>query len=725
MIKRFSLFTLCLAVLAAVAHAEPVIFEPLPKNDSFFGRGAVSFSFNATSVSLSGATLFVISEDALVNGEAWDNYTMTCTAYSNNWSCARTVSFSIAGTDTLEFFYFEAESNGTKGNFGNASSPLRFKIDRTPPNINFIKPVNSSFVSGNVSVQIAATDAVSGVNASTVQFSLNSSGWADMINNISYWNSSAYQNNQTVTLYVRAADNVGNANINAINVTVDNELPSLLVISPLNNQTVKDVVSFAINVSDAYSGIAAGKVRLIFSGADFQMSCQNLSACTYQLDTLAYADKTHGVVFSVHDNASNSNSAALNITLKNNKPSLSIVPGGHIRETVQVNVSIFKPDGIVKNVSLKIGGSTSVIMACDSQFTLCTYSLNTRDFSDGTYTLAASVGNTLNYNLTASSAVVMDNTKPSVTVESKDLAKSTFTVNAQVKDANHNRTNVVLKVVSPVVMSCIAQDDKLYCQQDVNPSDMADGVYDLNVTAYDIAGNSFTASKRLSIDKTPPEVSFLTIRPIHTARETYVIFKAGVTDSVSGVKSVDITVESAASKDKFYLVKAGDVWQNNVSVKSGGAHDVGITVEDFNGNTKHTDKAGYFYIGALSCGDGICRPEENYCLCGTDCAAPVCQSGESVTCGSGIPVCAASLGIGSEVPNSGSQGGGEIIPSDEIIIGKPKKPDSSSVDILNKIFTSDQFVFIPLIAVIIISFIIIRMLGRRNKKADSFLHAGR
>lgn len=645
-LSRYCLLVFLFSVFLPTVNAAPVITDYLPPNNSFFGRGNVNFYVNVTSsVSLSSATVFMISEDALINGEPWDSYAMSCAA--NN--CTKTISFAIAGTDTLEFFYFEASDSNGVSYLGNVTVPLRFKIDRNPPIITFARPTNGSFVSSNVTVEVTATDAISGVNLSSLRLSLDNATWSNMTNSIGYFNSSPYSNNQTLTVYVKASDNLNNTGTAAINVTVDNEPPKISIVSHQNNATITGTVTFRINVTDVFSGVGSATVRL--GSAEASMSCSVL--CSAAFNTLQLPDNIYNLTFIAYDAAGNSNSSSILVTINNERPIIMLVPEGYTKGAVAVNASLTNPSNIISGVSLKIEKSGTVVrtvqMSCNSQSTFCSHVLDTVALGDGSYTMTANASNILNYTVIDTASLVVDNTKPSITITAPDFVKGLFTINAEIIDTNHDRTAVNYVIKSGGAMSCVAQDNRLLCNVQYDASSLSDGFYELNITATDHAKNTQTKSKMIGVDKTAPKFVYLKVEPIVSEKAIDVEFTAGLEDSISGVKSANVIIDHITFKVNQPLVKSSGLWVNKVRASSLGSHYISVSAEDNLGNSNTSGNVGYFFLGQFSCGDGVCQSFENYCLCSDDCSAPSCPTGQNVDCSSGLPTCMAPPRCGDEI----------------------------------------------------------------------------
>src|SRR3989338_2431983 len=97
-------------LFSSVSSAAPLLHSYQPANNTFISGGAQTFSINVTDDNLnsSAVVLYIISLNAYEQGNPWDNHTLSCTGSADEWKCTKAMSFAIAGSDTVELFYFEA-----------------------------------------------------------------------------------------------------------------------------------------------------------------------------------------------------------------------------------------------------------------------------------------------------------------------------------------------------------------------------------------------------------------------------------------------------------------------------------------------------------------------------------------------------------------------------------------------------------------------------------------
>ncbi len=638
--KHWILFALL--VLAPAAFAAPNLFDTYPGDNGFVGKGSIFFRVNvSTTGDIPNANLFVISEDAYNNQEPWETFPLFCSNYTaQDWLCSRSVSFSIAGTDTTEFFYFTANDSSGQNSLGSSSQPLKFRIDRTSPQVTFLSPLNNSYIAGNALLEVLVYDTVSGVNDSLLEYSLNGGSWFPFQDNRSYINTAAYQNNEHIVIRVNATDILGNNGIPSIIVTVDNEAPELNVIYPQPGSVLKDNATFNVEASDNYAGLNSSSILFSMNNIVQNMSCTGVSifSCTYNVDTLPFSDGEYNVTFSAADKMNNSRTVIVPVTIKNSKPSMSLSPGGYVKDVVQVAAVISNTGGVITGVSLRINDSPGVQMNCTSSFASCTYELDTMYYGDGGLLLNATAANTAGYDISSLSWIIIDNTPPVATIEMTSVVKTSADITARVTDNSSDPASVFFRILGNDNRMDCYQSSPMICHITYGFSSMTDGRYNVSVRAFDYAGNLFEIYKEIFIDNHPPELVSLKIEPLNPTSSSGVMITADISEKGSSVKSAYAKVRNGAAEYRVDLSFDGVNWSAQFHASETGAYVVDIFTEDMNSNAANFTEIGYFFMGRLvSCGNSICESVENYCLCPSDCPRPAC--GGIFSCSSGIPLC--------------------------------------------------------------------------------------
>lgn len=510
---------LFLMVFSVIAFADPVLHDPKPANNTFISGGLREFSINITDDNLNSTTvaLHVIAESAFQQGENWDIHLLTCVNTSTEWKCSKNISFAVAGSDTVELFFFRAnDTGGVSNTSGTMTSPLRLILDRTPPSIVFVSPTNDNFVSGNKTISLTVSDTSSGVDVSTVQYSLDNSTWISLTNVSAAsfqgtWNTTTYSNNQTVTLYARASDKVLNNATSRINVTVDNEKPKIKILSP-STLAYTGNVNLQVNVNDTFSGIALGAVNYTIGSFSGTLGCSGdkfNATCTAVFDTSKLSDGNYTASFSTKDTAENSVSDSVMIKTDNTKPGITIThpPSSfHAKGNLTINVSLTNAQNIVNYVRVFIDRVSPFFnMTCNTNLTSCLYTLNTTQYTDGDYTLKAEGINQRGFDVTASIPFTIDNTKPLTNIFSPSTSsvKGTFKIEYSVTDVFAvNKDSGSIKIgtaTNSTTCSVTSPGKTMTCSTDFNSQILADSDYTLEVFGSDKAGNIGSGSKSVAI----------------------------------------------------------------------------------------------------------------------------------------------------------------------------------------------------------------------------------
>jgi len=518
---------LAVAQLSATVSADfstpPLLYAPIPQNNSYVPGGNRDFyvGVRASDFDAAKAALYIKSIEA----SQWDKYTMACTPINAaDWNCTTTVSLNIVGSDTKETYYFEANDTvDNTGTLGNRSYPLVFTVDINKPVFEFVNPPNNTWVAGVESVTFKVTDASSGVDNASVAYSTDNSSWTPMttLDNLSYnasWSTLAIANNQSLLLHAKASDRIGNTGYAWINVTVDNEYPTVHILKPSAGQKLSGVAKFEINATDAYSKIKANAGSMSIGTYQRLMNCVAMTggyACDVYFDTNLLSDGVYTVSFNVSDYADNSVAPSVQVTTYNKETYVSIVApssGSYLRGSVVVNASVANPTDKITGVQLRVTGptgsgySSTNAMSCTPAFTACQMAVDTTQLSDGQYTLFVNATNTADKMINGSVPVTVDNTLPLLAIDSPASVAVIGTIYPKVvvtDDYGVADGSVSFSLSSySYVMTCSIHvaGKKYVCGGNFDTRVITDEYYKLMFYASDLAGNTNTASMTLLVD---------------------------------------------------------------------------------------------------------------------------------------------------------------------------------------------------------------------------------
>jgi len=446
--KIVSLIFSFLLFLGFAVQATPLLYSITPVNSSYtYGKDTDIFSTKIIEPDLNVSTAFLhIRVDDPTS--TWSNISMSssCVSSISDWSCNTTVSglSSLLGDGNTLLYFFDAYANdGSYGSNGTADGPNRVKIDRRVPTINFTNPINNSYVgNGNLTIKIKIVDVFSGLNVSSVGYSFDNSTWLTTSNDGSIfssqlWDITTYSNNQTVSIYAKAADNLGNANYKYINVTIDNEVPRLIVLLPTANQILYDSAGFSFSAEDSYSGLdntttifnlAGASNKFVCNGTDYKLSC------SFNFNTKNVSDGPYNLIFSISDRASNLVQNSTSVIIDNNPPTLSITSpsnNAEVNGVVSLTTSATDAGVGVSNVSFRWENSSTTgnwsLLSCSGNVrsVSCSGSWNSTDYSDGIYTIRFSANDSLSRQTISGVTVRVNSTAQSSTGSSTTGSSTT------------------------------------------------------------------------------------------------------------------------------------------------------------------------------------------------------------------------------------------------------------------------------------------------------------
>ena len=502
-------FVVLLSAVIHIVHATPVLFGPIPADGSYVAGGYVDFYVNISdeaALDTSSVRLHIKAEGQ----QLWDVHQMNCTYKSGiDWYCNFTKSLAIAGSDTLELFYFDAIDTDGHGYLGTEDASMTFTLDLNPPDISFEDPKNETYVSGVENIILTVFDISSGTDKPSVKYSFDNSTWLSMTCNghcTASWDTTGLENKKNVTIYAKASDVLGNEARKKINVTVDNEIPSIFILDP-TEQKVSGIILLKVNVSDIYSGINTSSAKYAVDGAENTISCSGTIhsyTCENYFNTKYISDGLHTINFSVRDNAGNFNSTNTQVTVDNGILSVSInnpANNAYVKGVTSVNATLVNPQK-AEGAKIKIN-NTWYSMTC--VVSACSYSWNTATLADGAQILFVNTTNNVTYLANASISVTVDNTKPQLFVESPTTGKVNGTIYPKVVITDNYGVVEPKSFFSISVfssgMACSREEGgkKYTCSGNFDTTTLIDGNYTLYFFGEDLAGNQNSTSIVLNV----------------------------------------------------------------------------------------------------------------------------------------------------------------------------------------------------------------------------------
>ena len=394
-------------------------------------------------------------------------------------------------------------------------------------------------------------------------------------------------------------------------LTVDTAAPTVEITAPAADMTVKNeaTVDITATVTD---GTKSSGISTVTADAKAVDTAQT-AAIALSMSNGAYsgsftisaanttADGSRAIEVTAMDNAGNSSTKTVMVTLDNTKPVISSpevdmmnVKSG---DTLEVSAMVMGADTVSADVSALNAEVASVdLMDADA---------------DGKYTGSVMVTATDNgkktITITATDAaassmetvmVTLDNIAPEVTAVTPDPmdAKNgaTVTISATVSGASTVTADVSMLDTMQTEMVMLTDDDGdgIYTGSHMISEDntAADGDKTITVTATDAAGNEGMDTTTVALDNTVPEVTGVTVTPSPTRNEREVTISATVSEADATV-SADVSDLDTMQTEMVMLTDAdGDLTytgKHMISKDNGaenGKRTITVTAADAAGN---------------------------------------------------------------------------------------------------------------------------------------------
>jgi len=420
--KAFTVLTAAFVLLATVQTSMAVtIFSSFKNNTYTFGRDSDVFIMNITDSNLNTSSVVhhIRVYEAISD---WYNTTANCFSAGSYWSCNNTVTGfgSLASDGKVFIYYYEAYDASENYNISNY---YFVTIDRSPPMVRFVDPLNGTYVGGLVNISLDVTDLYSGVNSSSVKYSLDNSVWNSTSYSVYYnatWDSSSFENNQSVTIYVNASDIIGNVNSTYVNVSIDNEAPKVFIILPTASQVLNGSAVLQMEATDQYAGPSNSTGSYFIGSIAGNLNCTDAvrMACNSRLTSSLLSDGDYTMYFYVLDKAGNRGRNSTTVTVDNLPPSVTIVnpqKNAVVSGTIQINATV-TDDGIgveaVKYIwtsSSKTGELTVMNCTGNTKSYSCSANWDTTAVSDGNYVIKINSTDKLGHLAESSVSFTVDN----------------------------------------------------------------------------------------------------------------------------------------------------------------------------------------------------------------------------------------------------------------------------------------------------------------------------
>lgn len=388
-------------ITAVVDNTRPAVSIQSPANNSNLS-GTISFIINAIDAT-SGVQSVQVRN---VTGGNWTPLTFfNGTASNGNWTGQLNTLGLSDGQATFTFNVSDFSGNQNAAVFESVT------IDNAAPVIALVIPSNLSNVTGIINITVTITDALTGVK--NVTLGNGSLGISSNLLGMSLLEGNASRGNWTLQLDTRtlsngnrvfginasdfAGSNSGVLNPFFINLTIDNIIPSLVVLSPASLANISGSMNITVTAIDAQTGVKSVSVRNGTGGNVVSLSFLEGTAANGNwsalLDTTALTNGAFNVSFNATDFVGFSNSSEfVSITVDNSNPVISgfsgnVQNGGALRGIVTLNATA--NDSISNIRSFRFQVNSTLVAAANNTPRQWSASFNTATLPDGIYNITA------------------------------------------------------------------------------------------------------------------------------------------------------------------------------------------------------------------------------------------------------------------------------------------------------------------------------------------------
>ena len=303
---------------------------------------------------------------------------------------------------------------------------------------------------------------------------------------------------------IRSTDNVNIlATTTGGTYTIGDPPPVVSITNPPAGSTIKGTVTVTATATD---DLGVTKVEFLVDGT--VGSTDTTAPYEYSLNTTSpvLADGVHTVSAKAYD-ATSSTTATINVIVDNNAPTASITAptaGSFVRGTaVPVTATTSDAVGVTK-VEFLVDG---VLKSTDTTSPY-SYSWDTTTYTNAAHTLQAKAyDNANNIGNSAIITVNVDNAAPTVSITAPAagayLRGPSVSVTATASDTGGSGMSKVEFSLDTTILSTDTTSPYGFT---LNTTTASDGSHTISAKAYDVAGNTTTATIPVTVDNTAPSV---------------------------------------------------------------------------------------------------------------------------------------------------------------------------------------------------------------------------
>ncbi len=363
----------------------------------------------------------------------------------------------------------------TAGNLN--SSWYFFSVDSTRPTIQLVTPLNNSIISAGTLLDFSVLDS----NLDYVNYSINAGPGTPLSDpydiSTSGWTDGDY------TVQINTEDMAGNSNSSWYFFTVDSTIPTIQLISPLNNSIITAGTILDFSVLDSNLDHVTYSIN---GGPD------NLLSDPYDISTSGWADGDYTVQINAVDIAGNTNSSWYFFTIDASSPTILLnSPGNNSIIASGTLLDFLVTDTDLSQTNYSINGGA------DIPFT-DPFDISTSGWADGDYTVTINARDVAGNKNTKWFSFTIDSTKPIIQLNSpfnNSIIPSGIILDFSITDLHLDQVIYSLNG---------GADTPLFAPFDIPTAGWSDGGYTVQINVLDLAGNSNSSSYFFTIDSTPP-----------------------------------------------------------------------------------------------------------------------------------------------------------------------------------------------------------------------------
>ena len=298
---------------------------------------------------------------------------------------------------------------------------IKVIVDNNSPQCTIVSPVNNQFIEGIYTFKIIATDEV---GMQSVKLSVfNTTVYATLNSQTGFYeytiDTHAIHEDADYELYVNATDKAGRWTIvGPILFHIDNHAPTLEILSPRNGDYLSGTVEINVSMLDVF-----------IRGSEYSIDDGLWIPTNIMLDTSRLVDGVHTIKVRAVDRAGHMTIHSIQVTTDNTAPKVIILSpkqsatiGGVV--TVKVDAQDYVS---VANVRIGIDVSTPELM--DNMYLgqgrFYEYEIDTKKLSEGYHVISIRAEDICSHNKTIDLSVYVDNTGPTITINSPDKDRKT------------------------------------------------------------------------------------------------------------------------------------------------------------------------------------------------------------------------------------------------------------------------------------------------------------